>query len=161
VKTKTFSFRLRCKCICSQFNVSRSYSTCVERMLRLKPEYCVCRDRGKRCYRSTVMAMLSIKSTPVGREMLERNRGFETLWVPEWIVWVLLVVFGWVTCQWEWDPEQRMQRFPQNHRMVWVERGLKEHLVLNPLVQAGLLTARSNTRSGCPEPYPAWPWTCN
>jgi len=32
------------------------------------------------------MAMLSIKSTPVGREMLERNRGFETLWVPEWIV---------------------------------------------------------------------------
>lgn len=54
--------------------------------MRLKPVYCVCRDREKRCYRSKVVATLSIKSTHVGREMLERKRGLETLWVPEWVV---------------------------------------------------------------------------
>ena len=42
-----------------------------------------------------------------------------------------------------------------NHRMAWVEKDLKDHLVSILLPQAGPPT----TRRGCPEPHPAWPWT--
>ena len=40
--------------------------------------------------------------------------------------------------------------------MAWVERDLKDH---HPVPQAGLLTARSDTRADCPGPHPAWPLT--
>ena len=38
--------------------------------------------------------------------------------------------------------------------MAWAEKDLKDHLASTPLQWAGLPT----TRSGCPEPHPAWPW---
>ena len=40
----------------------------------------------------------------------------------------------------------------QNHRMAWVEKDLKDHLVSTPLPQAGPPT----TRPGCPEPNPVF-----
>ena len=43
--------------------------------------------------------------------------------------------------------------FHMNHRMAWVEKDLKDHLVSTPLLCAGSPT----TRPGCPEPHPAWP----
>jgi len=49
-----------------------------------------------------------------------------------------------------WDEERA-----QNHRMVWVGRDLKDHLIPTPLPWAGT----SSTRPGCPKPHPAWPWT--
>ena len=42
----------------------------------------------------------------------------------------------------------------ENHRMAWLEKDLKDHLVSTPLLYAGSWT----TRPGCPEPHPAWPW---
>ena len=42
-----------------------------------------------------------------------------------------------------------------NHRMVWVGRDLKHHLVPTPLPWAGTLS----TRPGCSELHPTWPWT--
>jgi len=42
-----------------------------------------------------------------------------------------------------------------NHRIVWVGRDLKDHLVPTPLPWAGT----AYTRPGCSKPYPAWPWT--
>ena len=39
------------------------------------------------------------------------------------------------------------------HRMAWVEKDLKDHLVSTPSLCAGSPT----TRAGCPEPHPAWP----
>ena len=50
----------------------------MERTLRLKPEYCVYGDGGKRSYRNKVMAILAIISTLAGREMLERKIVLET-----------------------------------------------------------------------------------
>ena len=47
----------------------------------------------------------------------------------------------------------RMAR-TSNHRMVWVGRDLKDHLVPPPLPSAGT----SSTRPGCSELHPTWPW---
>ena len=41
------------------------------------------------------------------------------------------------------------------HRMVWVGRDLKDHLVPPPLPWAGT----PSTRPGCSKPHPTWPWT--
>jgi len=41
----------------------------------------------------------------------------------------------------------------QNHRMVWVGKDLKDHLVPTPLPGAGT----SSTRPGCSEFHPTWP----
>ena len=40
-----------------------------------------------------------------------------------------------------------------NHRMVWIEKDPKDHLVSTHLTRAG----SSTSRPGCPEPHPAWP----
>jgi len=38
--------------------------------------------------------------------------------------------------------------------MAWVEKDHNDHWVSIPLLCAG----SPNTRPGCPEPHPAWPW---
>jgi len=43
---------------------------------------------------------------------------------------------------------------PQNHRMAWVEKDLKDHLVSTPLSWAW----SPATRPGCPEPHSALSW---
>ena len=45
--------------------------------------------------------------------------------------------------------------FLLNHRMAWVGRDFKDHLVLTLILWATLLPIRS----GCQRPYPTWPWT--
>jgi len=45
------------------------------------------------------------------------------------------------------------------HRMAWTGRDLKDCQIPPPLPQAGLTTTGSSTRSDCPGPHPAWPWT--
>jgi len=43
----------------------------------------------------------------------------------------------------------------RSHRVVWVGRDLKDHLIPTPLPWAGT----PSTRPGCSEPHPTWPWT--
>ncbi|GAB0187406.1 cAMP-dependent protein kinase inhibitor alpha [Grus japonensis] len=52
------------------------------------------------------------------------------------------------------DEKLNMTQQSQNHRMVWVGRDLKDHLVPPPLLWAGTL---SSTRPGCPKPHPTRP----
>ena len=42
--------------------------------------------------------------------------------------------------------------------MAWVGGDLEDHLGPAHLLWAGMLTAGSSTRSGCPGHHPAWPW---
>ena len=42
--------------------------------------------------------------------------------------------------------------------MAWFERNLKNYLVPVLLLQVGLPTTRSSTRSGCPGSHPIWTW---
>ena len=46
-----------------------------------------------------------------------------------------------------------------NHRMAWVGRDLKDHLVPNLLPHTGLPTTKSGASAVCPGPHPTWPWT--
>lgn len=47
----------------------------------------------------------------------------------------------------------------QNHRMIWIGKDVKDHLVPSSLWWAGLPTTRLSSRSGCPGLHLTWPWT--
>jgi len=61
---------------------------------------------------------------------------------------------------------QRVLRKSQNHRMAWVEKDLKDHLVSNPLSWAGLSKSpdsptdciRTNDSLSIPVAFPLVPW---
>lgn len=44
----------------------------------------------------------------------------------------------------------------QDHRMVWVRRGLKDHLIPSPAVPRDTFHEVRSTRSGCSKLHPAW-----
>jgi len=52
-------------------------------------------------------------------------------------------------------PEEHSYTRKPYHRMVWVGRDLKDHLVPSPLPWTGT----PFTRPGCSKPCPTWPWT--
>jgi len=71
-----------------------------------------------------------------------QNTGALTFFIKQYKEWIII------------SRHYELDLVSQYHRMAWVEKDHNDHRVSTPLLWAGSLT----TRSGCPEPHPAWPW---